>query len=69
MLPTYKKSLSSIKAQTKDRRDWLDQDQSILLFTDKFLIISAQQTLVVFGGSAKLYGYKEQKNQGDAFKT
>lgn len=30
---------------------WLDQDESVTFATDKFLIISAQQTLVLFGGS------------------
>lgn len=30
---------------------WLDQEQSVTFATNKFLIISAQQTLVLFGGS------------------
>lgn len=44
-------------------RLWLDQDKSIIFATNKFLIISAQQTLIVFGGSAKLWGYKMEKKK------
>lgn len=64
------KKIWFIRAQIKDLRDWLNQDQSVILFRDKFLVISAQQTLVVFGGSAnKLKGYKAKKNQDASFKT